>query len=43
MVVPLDLVLQMVGRHRMGQQNRDGFDGLVDMDYKRMEVLLGWG
>ncbi len=43
LVVPLDLVLQMVGRYRMGQKNRDGFHGLVDMDYKWRESLLGWG
>ena len=43
LVVPPDLVLQMVGRYQMGQQNRHGFDGLVDMDYEKMEVLLGWG
>ena len=43
LVVTPDLVLQMVGRHRMGQHNMDGFDGLVDMDYKPMEELLGWG
>ena len=43
LVVPPDLVLQMVGRHHMGQQNRDCFDGLVDMDYKWRESMLRWG
>ena len=43
LVVPLDLVLQMVGRYQMGQRNMGSFDGLVDMDYKWMELLLGWG
>ena len=32
--VPPNLVLQMVDRHWMGQRNRDGFDGLVDVDYR---------
>ena len=43
LVVPPDLVLPKVGMHQMGQRDRDGFGGLVDMDYKQMEVLLGWG
>ena len=41
LVVPPDLVLPKVGRHRMGQQNMDDFDGLVDMDCRQIEVLLG--